>query len=162
MLTNGTIDDLTELDELAVLVINDMKKSLIPQWGLDYPRLSDFKGDVLTKSIYMYKVEGMIVGSCTVLPEDDPPYKTIDSWLKNNSLVIHRMLVHPNYRKMGIAKAFIDNAIKLCKEGNYDSIKIDTHLENYKMRSFLVKAGFIELDYLNTIDRLAYEYVLEE
>jgi GNAT superfamily N-acetyltransferase len=162
MLTNGTKEDLIELDELAVLVINDMKKSLIPQWELDYPRLSNFAGDVLTKSIYIFKDNGKIVGSCTVLPENDPPYKTIDSWIKNNSLVIHRMLVHPDYRKLGIAKVFIDNAVMLCKKGKYESIKIDTHLENYKMRNFLKKNGFIELDYLETIDRLAYELVVEE
>ena len=162
MLTNGTLEDLKELDELAVLVINDMKKSLIPQWELDYPRYDNFLGDVKTRSLYLYKVNGKIVGSCTVLPENDPPYKTIDSWIKNNSLVIHRMLVHPSYRKEGIAKVFIDNAIKLCIERNYESIKTDTHLENYKMRNFLKKNGFIELDYLSTIDRLAYEYVLED
>ena len=72
------------------------------------------------------------------------------------------MLGHPEYRKLGIAKVFIDNAIMLCKKGNYESIKIDTHLENYKMRNFLKKNGFVELDYLETIDRLAYEYVLED
>lgn len=162
MLTNGALEDLEELDELAVLVINDMKKSEIPQWESDYPRLNNFKGDVETKSIYIYKVDGVIVGSCTVLPENDPPYKTINSWIKDKSLVIHRMLVHPEYRKLGIAKVFIDKAIELCKEGNYESIKIDTHLENFKMRNFLKKCGFIELDYLSTIDRIAYEYVLEE
>ena len=162
MLTNGTLEDLNELDELAVLVINDMKKSLIPQWELDYPRYNNFLGDVKTKSLYLFKVNGKIVGSCTVLPENDPPYKTIDSWIKNKSLVIHRMLVHPSYRKEGIAKVFIDNAIKLCKERKYESIKTDTHLENYKMRNFLKKNGFIELDYLETIDRLAYEFVVED
>ena len=162
MLTNGTKEDLRKLDELAILVINDMKKSLIPQWELDYPRLINFAGDVVSKSIYIYKDNGKIVGSCTVLPENDPPYKTIDSWIKNNSLVIHRMLVHPEYRKLGIAKAFIDNAVMLCKQGKYESIKIDTHLENYKMRNFLKKNGFIELDYLESIDRLAYELVVED
>ena len=162
MLTKGQKDDLTELDELAVLVINDMKKSLIPQWELNYPRLKNFEKDVLDESIYVYKVNGKIVGSCTVLPENDPPYKTIDSWIKTKSLVIHRMLVHPDYRKIGIAKVFIDKTIDLCKKGKYDSIKTDTHLENYKMRKFLKKNDFVELDYLESIDRLAYELVVEE
>ena len=162
MLTNGTNEDLIELDELAVLVIKDMKKSLIPQWEFNYPRLKNFESDVLSNSIYIYKDNGKIVGTCTILPENDPPYKTIDTWIKNNSLVIHRILVHPDYRKLGVAKAFIDKAIMLCKKGGYESIKIDTHLENYKMRNFLKKNGFIELDYLETIDRLAYELVVEE
>jgi GNAT superfamily N-acetyltransferase len=162
MLTKGKNKDLLEIDKLAVLVINDMKKSLIPQWELSYPRFKDFEKDVLNESIYLYKIDGIIVGSCTILPENDPPYKTIDSWMKDKSLVIHRMLVHPLYRNEGIAKAFIDNAILLCKKEKYESIKIDTHLENYKMRNFLKKNGFIELDYLETIDRIAYELVVED
>lgn len=162
MLTKGTKEDLLELDKLAVLVINDMTKSLIPQWKLDYPRLKHFEGDVLNQSIYLFKDKGKIVGSCTILPENDPAYKTINSWLKDNSLVIHRMFVHPEYRNIGVAKAFIDKAVELCKIGKYESIKIDTHLDNYKMRKFLKKYGFIELDYLKTIDRLAYEFVVED
>jgi GNAT superfamily N-acetyltransferase len=161
MLTKGKKEDLLELDKLAVLVINDMKKSLIPQWELSYPRFNDFEKDVLSNSIYLYKMNGIIVGTCTVKPEDDPAYKTIDSWMKNNSLVIHRMLVHPEFRNAGIAKAFIDNAISLCKSGKYESIKIDTHLENYKMRNFLTKNGFIELEYITVMDRLAFELLLE-
>ncbi len=162
MLTNGTLDDLEKLDELAVLVINEMIKSSIPQWELDYPRFADFKKDILSKSIFLFKDNGKIIGTCTVLPENDPAYQEIDSWIKNKSLVIHRMLVHPDYRKHGIANVFIENAVKLCKSHNYQSIKTDTHLENFKMRNFLRKNGFIELGYLKSINRLAYELVVEE
>ena len=58
MLTKATIHDLIEIDELAVLVINDMKRSNIPQWELTYPRLEHFKNDVLNDALYVYKHEG--------------------------------------------------------------------------------------------------------
>ena len=72
------------------------------------------------------------------------------------------MLVHPNARNKGIAKKLLDKAVEVGKIGNYESIKIDTHIKNYKMRSFLIKNGFIQLEYLGIIDRLAFEKVLEE
>ena len=72
------------------------------------------------------------------------------------------MLVHPIARKKGIASKLLNKVIEIGKLGNYESIKIDTHIENYKMRKFLKKNGFIELEYLEIIDRLAYEKVLEE
>jgi len=43
MLTKGKKEDLLELDKLAVLVINDMKKSLIPQWELSIQGLMILK-----------------------------------------------------------------------------------------------------------------------
>jgi len=82
--------------------------------------------------------------------------------MKQNSLVIHRILVHPDHQKQGIAKKFIEISKALGKAQGFESIKIDTHRENYKMRSFLTKNGFIELDYLVVIDRIAYELVLED
>lgn len=162
MLTKATIHDLVEIDDLAVLVINDMKTSKIPQWELTYPRLEHFQKDVRNDALYVYKKAGKILGCMAMQPENDPPYKTIDSWLREHSIVLHRILVHPAARKQGIAKIILDYAIEYGTKHGYESIKIDTHLENYKMRNFLVKNGFIELEYIKVMDRLAYELILED
>ncbi len=162
MLVKGKYVDLEELDKLALLVIEDMAKSNIPQWSKGYPASTHFKKDIDDSALFVYKEDGVILGSITILPENDPPYKTINSWLKEKSVVIHRMLVHPIARKKGIASKLLNKVIEIGKLGNYESIKIDTHIENYKMRKFLKKNGFIELEYLEIIDRLAYEKVLEE
>ena len=162
MLQLAKLDDIEAIDELALCVIQHMIDSEIPQWTLAYPRKEHFIPDIMEQSCYIYKVDGKILGSCTILPENDPPYRTIHSWIKDHSLVMHRVLVHPEHQKQGIAKMFIDQAIQLAKASGYESIKIDTHLENYKMRRFLQKNGFIELEYLTVIDRMAYELVLED
>lgn len=162
MLTYATYNDLTSIEELAVLVVKDMEKSNIPQWTAGYPAYKDFVGDIDNNALIIYKEDDKVLGSITILPENDPPYKTINSWIKEKSIVIHRMLVHPESRNKGIARKLLNEAIKIGKKGNYESIKIDTHLKNFKMRNFLKKNGFVELEYLETIDRLAYELVLEE
>ena len=160
MLLLATYKDLNEIDTLAKLVIKDMEISNIPQWKKGYPAFSHFERDVKDNALIIYKEDNLILGTITVLPENDPAYLTINSWIKEKSVVIHRMLVHPNSRKKGIAKILLDKAIEIGKKGNYESIKIDTHIDNYKMRNFLKKNGFIELEYLETIDRLACELVL--
>ncbi len=162
MLTKATIHDLVEIDDLAVEVITDMKRANIPQWELSYPRLDHFKKDVMQQALVVYKHHGKIIGCMALLPENDPPYKTIDSWLKEHSIVIHRVLVHPLYRKHGVAQSLLNYAIEYGKTNGYESIKIDTHLENYKMRNFLTKNGFVELEYIAVMDRLAYELLLED
>jgi len=162
MMYLATHKDLLEIANLADLVINDMEKSNIPQWKKGYPAYIHFEKDVEDGALYIYKDENIIIGAITILPENDPPYRTINSWLKQKSIVIHRLLVHPMARKKGVAQKLLDQAIDFGKNENYESIKIDTHLENYKMRNFLKKNGFVELEYLETIDRLAYEKVLED
>lgn len=162
MLTKATLSDLKEIDKLAVLVIEDMQQSLIPQWNLTYPRLEHYQEDIQKNACILYKEDNVILGVMSVLPENDPPYKTIDAWLKEKSIVLHRILVHPLHRKKGIAKIFMDYAIEYGKKNQYESIKIDTHLENYKMKNFLLKNGFTPLVYIEVMDRFAYELILED
>jgi GNAT superfamily N-acetyltransferase len=162
MIKKGTIRDLEMIDRLTIMIIKDMKKSNIPQWNYPYPRYKVFMRDLLKNGLFVMKDAHFIQGSITVLPENDKAYLTIDSWQGKNALVIHRFMVDPRYRNQGVASKLLEYAIKLAKDGGYDSIKIDTHQQNYKMRRFLEKHGFQELDYLPTIDRLAYEKILEE
>jgi len=162
MLLLATHKDLLEIDTLAKKVIEEMESSKIPQWHHGYPAYRHFKEDIDNKGLYIYRENNIILGTITILPENDPPYQTINSWLKEKSIVIHRMLVDPASRNKGVAQKLLNKAIMIGKENNYESIKIDTHLENYKMRNFLKKNGFIELEYLKIIDRLAYEKVLED
>lgn len=162
MISLALLKDLEEIDDLAIKVINDMAKSNIPQWTLEYPRKSHYFKDVIDNALYIYKEDNKIVGVITILPENDPPYKTITGWIKEKSLVIHRVLVDPDYSKKGVAQALFNYAFQMGINEEYESIKIDTHLENYKMRNFLNKNNFREIGYLACINRQAYEKVLEE
>jgi len=162
MITYATFDDLLELDELAEEVITHMKESKIPQWELNYPRYEHFEQDVIKKALIIYKEDEKIIGCMAILPENDPPYHTISSWQKEYSIVIHRVLVDPSVQKKGIAKQLLNFAKQYGKLHGFESIKIDTHLENYKMRRFLQKNDFIEGDYIEVMDRIAYECILED
>lgn len=162
MISLATLKELEEIDELAVRVITNMTLLKIPQWTLSYPRSKHYFRDVIDGSLYIYKEDQKILGVMTVLPDDEPTYKTITGWLRNNSLVIHRMLVDPSIQKKGIAQKLLNFAITKGIKEHYHSIKIDTHLENYKMRNFLGKNDFQEIGYLSCINRQAYEKILEE
>jgi GNAT superfamily N-acetyltransferase len=162
MITKASIRDLESIDRLTMMIIHDMKNSLIPQWNFPYPRYKVFMKDWMLGGLYVEKNGHHIDGSITLLKENDPPYKELDTWQGSNSLVIHRFMVDPLKRKQGIASKLLNYAYKLAIQEGYDSIKIDTHAKNYKMRSFLNKHGFLEKGYLASIDRIAYEKVLEE
>lgn len=164
MIRLALLNDLEEIDQLALRVIEDMKQSGIPQWEPTYPRKSHYFQDVTKDALFVYEMNNQILGVITILPENDPPYETIDGWLcdHTNSLVIHRVLVDPDIRQKGIAQAMMDFAIQQGLHEGYQSIKIDTHHDNYKMRAFLEKNKFVYIGYLECINREAYERLLEE
>lgn len=150
------------INQVALLAKNAREHMLslgLKQWVGDYPNQTHFLSDYHKNGLYIYLSEEHIIASISLLPEDDEAYKEI-RWLKDNSLVIHRIIVDPHYQKMGIGILLFQYAIDLAKKQRYDSIKVDTHPDNHRMQGLIKKAGFVEVGYLSGINRLAYELVL--
>lgn len=159
MIRIATMKDLDRIDEIAVMTIDDMARSQIPQWDMSYPRKEHYKLDVDRGDLFVFEQEGIIVGAMTLRIEQDPPYETITGWLSphGKSFVIHRVIVDPNYRRQGVFHQLLTHAIDVTNQYGFQSIKIDTHKENYKMRQFLESHGFQYIGYLDVINREAYE-----
>ena len=154
-------DDLTAIDQLAETSIKHMIDQNIKQWGLNYPRRPHFFKDIEHEHLYVLEVDDKIVGVMALMEENEDAYKEI-TWLKHDSMVIHRVIIHPDYQGSGHASMLLEFAINEAKRLNKASIKIDTHPNNYRMRNFLKKHLFHELDFLPSIHRIAYERVIEK
>ncbi|MGE4571517.1 MAG: GNAT family N-acetyltransferase [Candidatus Izemoplasmatales bacterium] len=151
-------EDLVVIKELAALVRENMQNSGLQQWLGNYPDIDIFQSDFQKSGLYVYLIDNQIIASISILPENDPPYKEIQ-WIKDKSLVIHRLLVHPYYQKQGIGKAMFEKAIEETKKG-YQSLKVDTHPDNHKMQNLILKMNFKYMGYLSSINRLAYELIV--
>ncbi|MBI9008611.1 MAG: GNAT family N-acetyltransferase [Tenericutes bacterium] len=149
-------EDIEEISLLAKKTRTHMLEMGLFQWIGDYPNQAHFLTDYNNLGLYIYKEDSKIIASITVLEENEEAYKEI-VWKKNHSLVIHRMIVDPEFQKQGIAKQMFGYAIELGKRLNYESIKIDTHPDNYRMQALIKKMGFEDIGYLSGINRLAYE-----
>jgi adenylate kinase family enzyme/ribosomal protein S18 acetylase RimI-like enzyme len=155
---NATLEDLDAVDHLALTVIESMREGGLFQWDVSYPRASHYAQDIHENVVFVCLLEGVIVGVMSVHPENDPPYQEI-TWLKDHSLVLHRLIVDPKHRRLGIAQRLLDHAYRMVGERGYASLKIDTHPHNTAMRSLLKKNHFVELDFLHGIFRIAYEKI---
>ena len=160
MIRKAQFKDLEQIDDLSVQVINDMHKHGIFQWQLNYPRKSHFQVDIDKDSLFVYELNGQVVGVMALYVENDPPYRTVN-WLRKNSMVIHRILILPSLQKRGIARQLLYYALKQCAQDGYESLKIDTHPGNYRMRHFLKKNSFHELEYIKPMHRIGYERLIE-
>ena len=160
MIRKAEYKDLETLDLLSVRVIEAMHKDGIFQWQLSYPRKGHFQADIDSENLYVYESNGTIVGVMALYEENDPPYRSI-TWLRNHSMVIHRILVDPHHQHQRVAHNLLYFALEQCRFNKYDSLKIDTHPSNYKMRHFLKKHQFHELDYIPSMHRIGFERLIE-
>ncbi len=161
MIRKADVKDLDRLDALSVQVVKDMEAKHITQWRKDYPRKVHFEADIARDALYVCTVEGEIAGVMAYYEENDAPYRDI-TWLRHKSMVIHRIFTDTRFQRMGIAAEMIYYAIDYAAKNGYESIKIDTHPSNYRMRAFLKKHQFQELDYIPSMHRIGYERLIEQ
>ncbi len=148
--------DLDAIDAMSVRVIENMHANRLDQWQLSYPRRLHFAADIEKKSLYVYEEAGRIMGVMAVYEENETAYREI-TWMRKNSLVVHRILVDPSAQGRGIGDTLILYAVGLAKSQGKASLKIDTHPANHPMRRLLKKHQFEEQGYLKQIHRIAYE-----
>lgn len=148
-----------ELDRVALLarlVVDNLHSLGIDQWSEKYPLKEHFFKDYHQSGLYVYEEEGTILAAMALLPENDPPYLTIP-FAKGSAYVIHRIMVHPNHMKQTIGKQLFAFAYDTLRSKNVEWLKIDTHPDNFRMRQFLEKEGFLEVGYMPTIHRIGYQ-----
>jgi len=160
MIRKAKDKDLRAISDLAKKTRQHMLSIGLHQWLGDYPNILHFKDDLKNDGLYVYETNHKIIASITILPENDPPYKVID-WEKDDSLVIHRLFVDPDNQKQGIGQALFEQAKTLTKQG-YQSLKVDTHPDNHRMQALIQKMNFKYKGYIESINRLAYEWVCHD
>ena len=159
LIRQAIIDDLNEISILAQKVREDMLSHGLNQWIGNYPEYNDFYKDLKNNGLYVLEKDNEIIGSITILIENEKAYKEV-IWNTSKALVVHRVIVNPKYQKKGFGKMLIDFSIsKALKEG-FEAVKIDTHPDNLKMQRLLKSLDFSYRGYLTSINRLAFELVV--
>jgi RimJ/RimL family protein N-acetyltransferase len=156
LIREAIYNDLEVIASLAKVVRSDMVSKGLNQWVGDYPNIDNFRSDLDKGGLFVLVEADKIVGSCSILKENDIAYKEV-VWNGKNALVIHRILIDPTYQGKGFGKEMVNFAYKKVLNEGYDSLKIDTHPDNIKMQKMLKGLNFEFRGYLASINRLAYE-----
>ncbi len=136
MIRFGNINDLNEILELVKLVKIDIKNRNLNIWQDDYPNIEIIKDDLNNKSL-VFILDNKIVGFMATLPNKVDLFE--DSFnIHNNFLFFTRVMVNPNYRRLGIAKEMFEHAFKL----DYSSFRITVVTENTNAKQLYINLGF--------------------
>ena len=125
--------------------------------------------DIKNGTLYICIRDG-VNGVCNLSLEKDPSYKVIHDgrWLTVDEkyLVIHRIAINPKMARSGLASEMFQYAIDYARISGAKSIRIDTHIDNFRMKNLLKKLNFIECGKIYLVNndgdnmRIAYELLV--
>ena len=164
----AVLQDLPQILEIISHAQQYLAQQNIDQWQDAYPPKEWIINDITQNDSYVILNDtNQIVATTVFVQGPEPTYKVITgSWLTDSNAkyaVIHRLAIHKNHRRKGIAefifKAF-ENKLKNLK---FNSMRIDTHKDNTGMQRLLKKMGYVYCGVIYLDDgneRLAFEKVL--
>lgn len=159
-----------DIDEIMAMVgeaIRQMESESIDQWNEDYPTREVFLSDLSVGTLFGIEQDDKILGIITVNEEQSPEYEEL-SWEgpNDNVAVIHRLVVHPQYQRQGLARILMDFAEDHAKKGGYDSIRLDAYSKNPRALRLYEQRGYKKIGKVMFPERnspfFCYELILKE
>ena len=125
--------DLVEIYYLLKGCIKEMNAKGWLYWNLDFESV---RKDVEKGVLYLFKTDYHSLGLITFCTEDLPEYKEV-KWVNTSKkpLTINRLIVHPNWRKHGVADGLLAFAEEYAKEQGFTSLRLDAYSDNQEIIS---------------------------
>jgi ribosomal protein S18 acetylase RimI-like enzyme len=156
-----------EIDEIVALIkacAAHLRTVGVDQWDEDYPDYTDIENDLATQTLFAYREDAVIIGIVVLNETQDKEYEEIN-WITSDdsrNLVVHRLAVHPDHQRKGLARLLMDHAEGFAKEKKYDSIRLDTYSQNPRNQKFYNNRGYTDLGPVFLIYKRSHPYFCYE
>lgn len=147
-----------------------LKEQGIDQWQNGSPNNEIILEDIKKEQGYVIVEDQEIIAYMALCFGEDASYHSVydGDWICPNAIygTMHRTALTSDYRGRGIAKLLFLAAEDLCMKESKDSIRIDTHPENERMRHLILREGYQPCGYIllqqDGTKRLVFEKVLRK
>jgi len=139
------IEDSGKIYEICLSVKEVYKQQNVSLWNEFYPLIDNFKEDILKKHLYVYLINGEIVGSISIgdsLLEDDVKEENVYS--------LTRFMVKPHLQNQGIGTIMINEIEKVLKNKDVKEIKFLVSNKNPLAIKLYLRQGCKNLGYIKT------------
>ena len=147
MISLGTPAELDVIHALAHACRKHMRQNGIDQWDENYPDATILQNDIALNNLFVFRQNETVLGMVVLNETQDPEYAEIQ-WSTSESdrnLVVHRLAVHPDHQRNGIARKLMDFSENWAKENGFDAIRLDTFSQNPRNQKFYKNRGYTEL-----------------
>jgi ribosomal protein S18 acetylase RimI-like enzyme len=135
--------DAPRVMELITLCTEHMRADGIDQWDDVYPNLQIVEDDARAGALFVAREDVTCVASVClsdVQPEEFRPLP----WRYEGVpiLVIHRLCVHPEWQRRGVARGLMDFAENYAAQHDFASIRLDAYTGNPRALALYERRGY--------------------
>lgn len=124
-------EDLDEIFAMFRAAINEMERQGIPQWDEVYPDRDILRRDIIVSQLFVGRIQNEIVCAYVLNTECDGEYQLGDwKYPREYARIVHRLCVHPNYHRRGIARNTMLYIEQQAKALGARSIRLDAFTLN--------------------------------
>ncbi|GIN13792.1 N-acetyltransferase [Shouchella clausii] len=145
MIRQGTLNDLPQIEQIAIRATKQMNLEGSDQWTSAYPTSAHFQEDIEQGTLYVYQENAHIVGSISIdqnLPAEFNGAQLCWQTQHETAGTFHRLVVDPAAQKSGVAVKLIEFAESYCRKQGLVSLKMDTYSKNNKAQKLFAKLGY--------------------
>lgn len=161
------IKDINKIEYIIENAKKALKEDGIDQWQIGSMDRDFIENQINKGKAYVYEDKGEVKAYAYLSDEKEAAYEDLgDDFKGENYITIHTFAVDLESRENGLGSRFMMEILKFGIKSNLDSLRIDTHHDNFRMRSLLNKFGFKKIGEI-LIDeeghkkpRIAYELML--
>ena len=143
MMRTATMDDLSSIMAIVKAAIVEMNGYNNFQWDENYPQSKDFAGDITKGNLFISIKDGKIAGFICINKNQPIEYDGLKWRFSEDALVIHRMAVSPEHRKVGVGFELVVFADELAIKNNIRYLKTDTYSLNTNAQGLFLKRGYL-------------------
>lgn len=123
--------DFSEICELYIKVIADMKRSGLRQWEWGvYPDSEVLSRDIEQSALYRIDEEGVLLGCFSISPKLEEEYARLSWQFGVKPAALHRLALLSECYGIGMAQRVMVFAKEEAARLGYDSLRMDTSTEN--------------------------------
>jgi ribosomal protein S18 acetylase RimI-like enzyme len=134
-----------ELDTVLDVVraaIRHMESRGIYQWDEIYPDRVTLQRDIEKRHMQVIEVEGQVAGLVSINQEQPPEYQNVSWRYQGRAMVIHRLTIHPDHQRQGLANQMMEFAERMAEKHGYDTIRLDAFTQNPEAAGLYEHLGY--------------------
>ncbi len=136
--------DLDGIMDIVGRVVAEMRAEDIDQWSDAYPSRADFRADLADGALWVdEEAGGRGLRGVVCVNRAEPPEYRDGTWSRDGAaLVIHRLAVHPDFRRQGVGRGLLALAEDLARRSGVPYLRSDTYSLNGRMNALFVRMGY--------------------
>lgn len=138
----GRREDVPEVMALVRRVVPLMRAQGNFQWDDQYPNAPAFERDVDQGWLWIAVVQGQVAGAAAITTDQEPEYAEVGWDLGERAVVVHRLLVDPAFRGLGLAAALMHQAEAVARNWGIAMLRVDTNRENGATLRLFPRLGY--------------------